>query len=127
MCIRDRSCCGPWLRGQSAPSPVALMRSRFAAYALGMTPYIMSTTDPNGPMHEPDAVRWTASIDAFCAATQFDGLEIHAHTMSDFEGHVDFSARLSVDGEDRSFREHSRFTRSGDRWLYWGAKPGQSR
>ena len=123
---KAKSCCGPWLQGGAAPSPVALMRSRYAAYALGLTRYIMETTDPDGPLHEADRDRWAASIDAFCAATQFDGLTIHAHTEESTEGAVDFSAHLSVGEEDRSFREHSRFTKRGGRWLYWGPKPGQS-
>ena len=54
---KAKSCCGPWLQGGAAPSPVALMRSRYAAYALGMTRYIMETTDPDGPLHEADRDR----------------------------------------------------------------------
>ena len=121
-----KSCCGPWLKGKPAPSPVALMRSRFAAYALGMSAYIQATTDPEGPHHEPDEARWTSSIDAFCANTEFDGLEIHAQGEGQAEGYVDFSARLSAGTEDRSFREYSLFRRRGGRWLYWGAKPSTS-
>ena len=78
------------------------------------------------PLHEADRDRWATSIDAFCAATQFDGLTIHAHTEESTEGAVDFSAQLSVGEEDRSFREHSRFTKRGGRWLYWGPKPDRS-
>ena len=89
---KAKSCCGPWLQGVRH-RPVALMRSRYAAYALGMTRYIMETTDPDGPLHEADRDRWATSIDAFCAATQFDGLTIHAHTEESTEGAVDFSAR----------------------------------
>ena len=119
---KAKSCCGPWLKGSPAPSPVALMRSRYTAYAIGLTAYIMDTTDPEGPIHEHDRPRWSASIDAFCASTTFDCLETHDHDESITDGHVDFSVHLSASGEDRSFREHSRFTMRGGRWLYWGAK-----
>jgi SEC-C motif-containing protein len=123
---KTKSCCGPWLKGEPAPTPETLMRSRYAAYALGITAYIMDTTDPDGPNHEMDAVRWAAGIDAFCEATSFEGLTIHTHREGEAEGHVDFSATLSAQGEDRSFREHSRFRRRGGRWLYWGAQAPQT-
>ena len=124
---KTKSCCGPWLKGEPAPSPVALMRSRYTAYAMGLTTYIMDTTDPEGPVHEQDRARWSASIDAFCTATDFEGLEIHDHGQDITEGYVDFSVRLSASGEDRSFREHSRFRQHGGRWLYWGAKLNPNR
>ena len=45
---RLRRCCGPLLAGRAAATPTALMRSRFAAYALGRTDYILATTHPDG-------------------------------------------------------------------------------
>ena len=52
------------------------MRSRFAAYALGHTDYIMATTDPSGPQFQADAVAWVADIERFSTRTRFRGLTI---------------------------------------------------
>ena len=42
-------CCGRYLASVGVPAPDAqtLMRSRYSAYALGLTPYLLSTWHPS--------------------------------------------------------------------------------
>ena len=47
-------CCGPWHKGEDqgsfAPTPEALMRSRYSAYVLGLIDYLLATWHPStGP------------------------------------------------------------------------------
>lgn len=113
---KARRCCLPIHQGKSASSPEALMRSRYAAYALGLVDHIIATTDPSGPQWEPDAAVWATRIEAFCAQTRFVGLSIDdAPSPGDDEGFVTFTASLEQRGADASFTERSRFTADA-RW-----------
>ena len=54
------NCCQPWHGGQAAPTPEALMRSRYSAYVLGLLDYLLATWHPStapGDL-ELDAVKW---------------------------------------------------------------------
>lgn len=97
------------------------MRSRYAAYALGDANYIIATTDPAGPMWEPDETTWRANIADFTSCT-FRGVDILEHDTDGDRGSVRFRARLERDGEDLTFEEHSDFVRTGGRWLYHGPR-----
>ena len=122
-----KRCCAPLHRGHLASSPGALMRSRYAAYALGIVPYIIATTDPAGPMWEDDLPRWRESIRAFSSEMNFQGLRITEETIAGDgtgdEGYVTFSARLSQGSHDASFSERSRFTKVDGGWRYHSGTP----
>jgi SEC-C motif-containing protein len=116
---KERRCCGPFHAGKAPPTPEALMRSRYAAYAKGMEAYIRQTTDPDGPLFEADTAAWTASIQRFHDSFRFPGVRIlDAPPPEGDVGFVTFHARLEADGQDASFRERSRFTRADGRWRY---------
>jgi SEC-C motif-containing protein len=121
---KAKGCCGPVLRGQLARTPEALMRSRYSAYAAGALAYLMNTTHPDGPHFQADRAGWETELRAFCRAMSFDGLIIHEASEEGGLGFVDFTAQLSQDGQDRSFRERSRFVRAGGRWFYLSADSG---
>jgi SEC-C motif-containing protein len=94
------------------------MRSRYAAYALGLVEYVVETTDPAGPQWSDDP-GWREQIAAFCRGTRFTSLHIlEAPAPHGDEGFVTFRAGLSQGGQDASFTERSRFTRAGGRWRY---------
>ena len=93
------------------------MRSRYAAYSLGLVDYIIATTDPEGPQWKDDRAVWEASITAFHSASRFTGLVLLEQT----EDTVRFRAGLEQQGQDLSFEEHSRFVQRDGRWLYHGA------
>ena len=131
-------CCGPWHAGLTlgvhAPTPEALMRSRYSAYVLGLIDYLLAT--------------WHASTspgDLELSPVKWLGLEVrHAQSTGD-AGVVEFvayyrssnrsagppQARLAPSGGQRATRsertwgqsterlhETSRFVRTDGRWYY---------
>lgn len=91
------------------------MRSRYCAYALHLTDYIIETTDPDSPLYEKDLSRFRDSIDKFCRSTKFLGLTI----LSEDENTVKFMAKLEdMEGHDMSFVEHSLFRKINGVWKY---------
>lgn len=117
-----KRCCRPLHQGLDAPSPEALMRSRFSAFALGLIHYLIDTTLPLGPQWKPDRTAWEHSLTQFCATTRFGKLQIlerpPPNERSPDEGQVTFHAELSGPRGDLSFSERSRFVRVAGRWLY---------
>lgn len=112
-------CCGQLHEGGMPGSPEALMRSRYAAYALGLADYILETTHPAGPHWRADRAAWRRDVAGFCAETDFEGLTVHGFGMDpDGAQWVDFTARLGQSGRDASFRERSRFRPHQGRWRY---------
>lgn len=105
-------CCGPWHAGigdgRHAPTPQALMRSRYSAYVLGLPGYLMATWHPS-----------TAPGELDLPPTKWLGLEVRAEQMQGDAGVVEFVARWR-DGGGRAGRLHetSRFVREGGRWFY---------
>lgn len=118
-----KRCCRPFHQGGAPPTAEALMRSRYAAYALGLVDYVLATTHPEGPNWEDDRAEWAAGVAAFSQSTGFDGLEILSGGEGEGEAFVTFRAGLSKDGEDASFTERSRFLREDGRWLYHSGEP----
>ena len=104
-------CCGPWhaglALGQHAPTPEALMRSRYSAYVIGLLDYLLATwhaSSSPGDLELPP-VKWL-------------GLEVrHAQTAGD-AGVVEFVARCKEGGRAQRMHETSRFVREDGRWYY---------
>ena len=115
---RAKGCCGPVLDGDPAPTPEALMRSRFTAYATGAVGHLMRTCAPEGPHFSADAAAWRADLTVWCDAVTFDGLTVLASSEDGERGTVTFHARLHRGVEDLSFGETSRFVKRDGRWLY---------
>lgn len=90
------------------------MRSRYSAYALGKSDYIMRTTHAESPHRGQDIAAWRASLDAFSRHTRFEGLTIIATDANT----VTFHATLSQDGRDTSFTEQSVFRQEAGQWRY---------
>lgn len=113
-----KRCCGPFHGGAPAPGPEALMRSRYAAYALGLVDYVLDTTAPDGPQAKPDRATWAAEVGEFARTTKFVGLEVQGSGERDDTGWVRFRAVLTRGGRDASFAEKSAFVKKDGRWLY---------
>lgn len=115
----EKRCCGPLHAGKPAPTPEALVRSRYAAYAKGLVDYVVETTDPEGPQWDADVPGWLERIATFGVSTRFVGLVIlDAPPPTGDEAFVTFRAVLTQGGRDASFTERSRFTHVGGRWRY---------
>jgi len=111
-------CCGRFHAGAhylQAPTPEALMRSRYSAYALGLRDYLLDTWHPDT---RPDRT------ERFDGAGKWLGLAVkRAWTVGDDEGFVEFVARSRPSGGGPAQRMHeiSRFRREAGRWLYVAA------
>lgn len=107
-------CCGRFVEGGALPETAEqLMRSRYAAYALGCEDYLLSTWH---------AATRPSTLDLSCS-THFKwlGLEIvrtHDGGPADTEGTVEFIARCKVNGKAERLHEASRFVRAGGQWYY---------
>jgi len=104
-------CCGRWHAGytqdQPAPTPEALMRSRYSAYALGLIDYLLATWHPS-----------TSPGELALSPVKWLGLEVrHAQATGD-AGVVEFVARYRDAGRGVRLHEVSRFVREDGRWLY---------
>lgn len=104
------ACCGRYHGGEAAPTPEALMRSRYSAYVLGERDYLLrswhSSTRP-ADLELDDGARWL-------------GLKVlHAEGgAEDAEGSVEFVARYKIGGRAYRMEEKSRFVREDGRWVY---------
>jgi SEC-C motif-containing protein len=104
-------CCGAWhaglAEGVHAPTPEALMRSRYSAYVLGLIDYLLATWHPS-----------TAPGELELPPLKWLGLELrHAQATGD-AGVVEFVARCRDGGQAQRLHETSRFVREEGRWYY---------
>jgi SEC-C motif-containing protein len=105
------TCCGPWHAGLPAavhaPTPEALMRSRYSAYVLGLIDYLLATWHPSSSPGELELppVKWL-------------GLEVRHAAQTGDAGVVEFVARCREAGRAQRLHETSRFVRQDGRWYY---------
>lgn len=104
------ACCGRYLDSEQIPdSAEQLMRSRYCAYVLARTDYLLATwhASTRPPTISPDI-----------ANQQWLGLKvIRAHNDS-HTGTVEFVARHKVNGKAYRLHEVSRFVKEQGRWIY---------
>ncbi len=117
--LRYSACCAPLHREErAAETPEALMRSRYAAFALGDGAYLVRTlseTHLDRALPEAELARELARAKD---GQRYLGLSI-LHASRDGErGEVLFYARIFASGKDRSFVELSTFVREGGAWRY---------
>lgn len=111
-------CCKPFHDGTPAADALHLMRSRFAAYALGLADYIIDTTHSDHPEFSKERAKWKESIETFSRATNFDHLTIEEFIDGDETATVTFTAHLRQGGSDATFGEKSFFVKENNRWFY---------
>nr|MDP2192016.1 YchJ family protein [Rhodoferax sp.] len=109
------ACCGRFHQSlnadlaqrMDAPTPEALMRSRYSAYVLGRIDYLLATWHPSTAPGElaPSPVKWL-------------GLEVRHAQASGDAGVVEFVARCRDGGRAQRVHETSRFVRQDGRWYY---------
>lgn len=111
------ACCGRYHAGEKAPTAVALMRSRYSAFALGLTDYIRDTTHP--------AQQESLDMDEIAAwskTSHWLGLEVHQHgplKAQPPQHFVEFTAHWQdVDGQLQQHHERSVFVRTKGRWYF---------
>jgi SEC-C motif-containing protein len=107
----------PIIRGeQRAETAEALMRARYAAYALGEVDFILkSHTDDAGK----DVDR--KSTEAWSKHSKWQGLEIistEAGGPNDEKGIVEFVARYKVKNVAIEHRERAKFEKQNGKWFF---------
>lgn len=111
--IEYNQCCGLYHSGDKLPAIAeALMRSRFTAYALDNTDYILATWDV--------AVQ-PKKIDFSAENIDWQRLEItdtKKGVIKDNKGIVEFKAFYGKNGEGHVLHEISRFAKTNGRWFY---------
>lgn len=111
-------CCGRLHRGEStAATAEQLMRSRYAAFAVGDPEYLLASWHPTtrpGELDLDPGRRWTF----------LEVLATAGGGLLDDTGTVEFRAHYRADGRSGSQHEVSRFRREGGRWLYLDGRTG---
>lgn len=112
-------CCGPIIAGTPAPTPEALMRSRYSAFVLGRIEHIDRTHAPEirDDFNRAEAERTAAEI-------EWLGLEVRAASEDGDTGSVEFAIRFRRDGQELTQHEISSFRREDGQWLYEGGQVG---
>ena len=101
-------CCTPLHQGQPAPSPEALMRSRYSAFASENADYLLRSWHPD---YRPETLD-------FPADTRWTSLTVLSSREQDDVGEVHFIARFQEAGEWFELEEASRFSKLNGHWFY---------
>lgn len=106
-------CCEPFHQGLPAPTPEALMRSRYSAYVLRLSLYLLATWHASTRPRIDD-------LDLGTGNTRWLGLKILcSEQASADEGTVEFVARFRTGGAPAvRLHEVSRFVRENGVWYY---------
>lgn len=107
------SCCGRLHQGAPARTAEQLMRSRFSAFAVGDTGYLLRTWHPSG---RPRSL----ALDPAQEWTRLAVLETRKGGLFDTDGTVRFRAMYTANGQRGVLAETSRFVREDGNWLYLG-------
>jgi len=113
-------CCGPLLEGGAAATAEALLRSRYTAFAMGKTDYLVDTLTPD--LRDGfDLVE----AESTAAGSTWQGLEVRSVTgggIDDDTGSIEFVASFRLHDEARIHHELSQFRRLKGRWLCAGGQ-----
>ncbi len=119
-CASEKSysdCCEPFILGKKkAPTAVALMRSRYSAFAVGNMDYIYNThhESTRGELDMDSVKSWALN-------SEWLGLEIRETqkgTEKDTEGQVEFVCKFNFNDKVQSHHELSTFVKEKDQWFF---------
>ena len=111
-------CCRPYHEGKEPETALALMKSRFSAYAMDLPEYLIRTTHPASPFFHNDEAVWKEELHNFCRTTRFEKLEVLDSKEKDDQAMVVFVAHLTRFKKDATFTERSLFEKVNGKWLY---------
>lgn len=121
-----QQCCGQYVETEAlAPTPEALMRSRYAAFTRGNIDYVQRTM--SGPALEQFDL---ADAHAWANEAIWQKLEVLGSNLdpdNPDHGYVEFKAHYNVGGKDYVLHENSEFVRINGAWSYInGESPNQT-
>lgn len=110
-------CCSPVIQQQSAPTALALMRSRYTAHQLAHVDYLYDT------IHSKNRKRYSKTeIEKWAKESSWQKLEIISvehGKLHDRRGIVEFKAYFrDVQGKDHVHHERSNFLKDNGQWFY---------
>lgn len=112
------NCCGPYHEGKALPpSPEALMRSRYSAFAKNNMSYLRET------MQGPALAKWKEPSDP--TPVEWISLEVLSSEIDKHDstlGRVEFIAHYRVNNQDQHLHELSEFKKIDERWFYTDGK-----
>ncbi|WP_198305969.1 YchJ family protein [Arcobacter vandammei] len=121
--IKYKKCCKIFHENIAKPkTALELMQSRYCAFALNLSEYIIKTTHKENQDYTNDILNWKQDIENFSINTEFRNLEILDFQEDSFESFVTFKATLFQGNQDISFIEKSRFLKENEIWLYVDGK-----
>jgi SEC-C motif-containing protein len=94
------------------------MRSRYAAYALGLGAYLARTLAASHPDASAPRQELERALSRAKERQRFTGLRIFSSSVTADRGEVLFFARIFERGQDRSFAELSDFVLEDRAWKY---------
>ena len=113
------ACCARYHAGPlhlQAPTAEVLMRSRYSAFVLDLTEYLLATWHPRTR---------PATIESNPAGLKWLGLEVRRREQQDADhASVEFVARSKLGGRAQRLHETSRFVREEGRWFYLDGDAG---
>lgn len=113
------ACCGLYIENEvAAPTPVALMRSRYSAYSQANVDYIANTMQGEAAKgFDIEATKqWAKQV-------TWLGLTVTSEKMkTPTKGFVIFEVKYSENGQVRVIREKSEFHLIDHRWYYVAGK-----
>jgi len=108
--LKYKKCCKTYHDGRIPKDALLLMKSRYSAYALGQSKYIIKTNYKNSDDIE--------NIKEFSKNSTFKKLKIIEFIDSDEKAFVTFKATIFLYGNDSSFTEKSTFIKENEKWFY---------
>ena len=116
--LKYKKCCKIFHDGILPKTALELMKSRYCAFSIEKSEYIIDTTHKNNPDFTSDLKSWNMDILNFSKNTQFKNLEIIDFIDDKIESFVTFKATLIQNQNDISFTEKSRFLKVEGKWFY---------
>ncbi|MFN8346871.1 MAG: YchJ family protein [Spirosomataceae bacterium] len=120
--LEFETCCGAFIAGQQkAETALSLMKSRYSAYCVAASDYLIATTHPSQRAHFDKA-----SIEQWAKESEWKGLKIistHKGSRDDTQGEVTFQAFYRDETKkSRVHYEHSLFVKEAEQWFYFSGK-----
>ncbi|UXP30890.1 YchJ family protein [Reichenbachiella agarivorans] len=115
------SCCETIINNQSAPTALALMRSRYTAYALGKADYLYQTThsQTRSQYNIQEIKKWSQEN----TWTQLEIITVEHGRVSDDRGIVEFKAHFTDERQQvQIHHEKSIFLKEDQQWFYLEGK-----
>ena len=111
--VKYNACCQPYHDDKKRPDTAEnLMRSRFAAYAMRNSEYLLKTWDTG---KRPEEINFSKEDVVW---TKLEIVSTKKGSASDSKGLVEFKAYYESENEEYVMKEMSRFKKQAGQWMY---------